>query len=255
MACICALGPGPIAAPGLAIHHRRPQGPLRMIIRRVDQGLDQEPEPRQRMGPQMGGQTPIGRRAALARRQFVQPTTERRALVGQPIVIDPISTPQPTQRISLLDQFQHAARQTGRRTASRFEHLLAASPQMSQALLVGLRGEAVVNAPAVMDQRTGPVQAQQLFGRPAAARRVDHIARRARADEIVQPGIAAADLASPSRQASPAAKNARRDGLRCTRVRNTSPCERALVPRETSIPSNVVASSLTHLPCERRHSL
>ncbi len=47
--------------------------------------------------------------------------------------------------------------------------------------------EAVVHAPAVMHQRARPVEPQQLFGRLAAAGRIDHVTRFPPADESVQP--------------------------------------------------------------------
>ena len=68
-----------------------------------------------------------------------------------------MSSPQPPLRVSLLDQLQHGTRQTRPPAAGRFEQTLAAPGQMAQALLVSRHGEAVVNAPAVVDQRARPI--------------------------------------------------------------------------------------------------
>ena len=109
------------------------------------------------MGTQMGRQTPIRRRTELARRQIVQLAAERQPGIGQTIAIEAMSTPQPPQGVGPVDEREHFARQTGRRATGRGEQAAAAPGQMGQALLVRRRREAVVNAPAVVNQCAGPI--------------------------------------------------------------------------------------------------
>ncbi len=92
-----------------------------------------------------------------------------------------------TQGEGPIDQRQHRARQAHGATHGRFEQFLATTLQMPHALLMKRPREAIVHAPAVMHERSRPLEPEQLFGRSMTAGRIDHVTRFLRADKSVQP--------------------------------------------------------------------
>ena len=78
-------------------------------------------------------------------------------------------------------------------THRRFEQFLAATLQVSHALLMSGLSEMVVHTPTVMHQRARPVEPQQLFRRLPTAGRVNHVTRFTTAHKGVQPSRAAAN--------------------------------------------------------------
>ena len=95
-----------------------------------------------------------------------------------------------------FDQRKHRPRKAHSAAHGRGQQFLATPLQVSQALLMkGLR-KTVVHAPTVVHERARPVEPQQLFGRLMAPRRINHVTRRALADEGMQPGRAALDAPS-----------------------------------------------------------
>lgn len=72
-------------------------------------------------------------------------------------------------------------------THGRFQEFPTTTLQVAQALLVKRLLEAVVSTPAIVDQRAGPVRAEQLFRKVATAV-ADLVASSGLAHEGVQPG-------------------------------------------------------------------
>jgi hypothetical protein len=246
--------PGAVAAPDLAIHDRRSHRLLGPVIRGLNRGFDQEPEPLQRVFAEMLGQATIRRSGEVARGQALQFATEQQTLIRQFVATHTMSPPQPPSDKGLVDQFQHRAREAHGATHRRFQQFLATTLQVRQTLLMSSRGEPVVHAPAVMHERARPVGSQQLQGRHPAARRVDHVTGGPAADEGVQPGRAPghAPTGLVRRHLRRAAHVLPQLLMQRRAVRSI---ERTLVARATRSSSNMVASNVALLPCDRPNCL
>ncbi len=248
----CA-SPGAVAAPYFAVHHGRANCLLGTIVGGVDRRIDQEPEPVHGMIQQMPGQTPIRLVREAALRQLFQFTCQAQAVLGQVVAAQSMATPGTPQPIRAVDQPEHRARQSHGAPGSGFQQSLAAALQVRQALLMNGAREAVVHAPAVMHQSARPVEPQQLLGRFAAARRIDHVTGFSSADERVQPGRSAAD--TPAGLVGHDLRRAANVLPQLLVRRLTTlgrPRDRAGAGAARSVsPANNVASSFTLLPCDK----
>jgi hypothetical protein len=113
--------PGAIAAPDLAVHHRRPKGLLAAVVG----GVEQEPEPVGGMLQQMPGQTTIRFVREAAFGQSLQFTSQAQAALGQSIAAQPMAAPRASQGIRAIDQPQHRPRQAHRAAHGGFQQKLA----------------------------------------------------------------------------------------------------------------------------------
>src|SRR6185437_5015681 len=148
-------------------------------------------------GSNMSCQPSVRRVRETPRGDALQLATEFQALFGQSVSAEPTPAPSPAQRKCLINECEHCAGQASSPADRGLQQSLAATLQAPHALLMPGAGESVVNAPAVMDQHSRPILSQQLLGGLGTASRIDHITSGTRADEGVQPSIAAFD--APSR--------------------------------------------------------
>ena len=130
-----------------------------------------------RMVRDVPGQAAIRFVREPARGHLLQFATQGQSLHGQVVAAESMTTPRSTQGKGPIDQRQHRAWQAHGATHGRFEQFLATTLQVPHALLMKRLREAVVHAPAVVHQRSRPLEPQQLFGRFMTAGRIDHVTR------------------------------------------------------------------------------
>lgn len=187
------FGSGPGAAPDFAVDDSRADGLFGTPVGGIDGRVAEEREQVVEMVFQVFGKSFVGgvrfeRCDESPHARFEAACQHEQAVCGQFFLFETIAG-----RQCFPEQVQHGARESHLSTDGGFQQFVAAAHQVRQTLLMHRLLEAVVDAPADVNQRAGVIFAQQPDGRLTAACGIDHIAGDLFRDEVVPPGVLAID--------------------------------------------------------------
>ncbi len=185
--------PCAVAAPDLAIDHRRPDSLFAPIVRGGHVRMTQVREHLTQMVLEKTCQPPVAVVGETPVHDALQlggePARDHPQAVGRDF---PFAEAIPGGQ-ARLQQPLDCQGKPRRPTPGHFQQLFAALQEVRVALLVDRAEEPVVHAPAVVHQASAPIEPQQPFGHVAAAGGVDFVARGPRGCEGMQPSLASTD--------------------------------------------------------------